>query len=300
MKIKHFIILIIACWGAIDVATATTAAQQTIATSTEANIATVQRDNAQLKLRCDSLQRLVQRSNDSLNSRLDSLMTSIATTQNHVDQKIKSTNSALDSSNRHMQRNLDRALLTAIAAFFMLLITALIIYAIINRRLRRNSRAINDINQEKCRLHEQQVELDDRLTQLMEHRLKSHELIEQAALKSNSSEQGPDHSLVTTIVGELTRIEQNLSFMNPATKGVPQLRNRTAAIFSALKNKGYEIPPLVGTQFKEGMNYETVMEEDDDMEPGIMIIKRVTQPCVMYQGKMIQPAKVVVAYNPED
>ncbi len=108
-----------------------------------------------------------------------------------------------------------------------------------------------------------------------------------------------DHSLALTVANELTRITQNLSYMDTKTRGLSQLQHRATAIATALEEKGYEIPSLVGTEYREGDNMEVVMEEDEMIEDRRMIIRRVTRPCVLYKGRMIQCAKAVVAYNPQ-
>lgn len=264
------------------------------------DINALQMQNAELEHKYDSISLMMQQHNEQSNKKIDSLTTTIVATE----KAIKNNRSDMDKKQAKLQDNLNNVLLYGALALMGLVIVTLIIYLATKRQQKRNATAVNDmataqqtIVKAQQALQEQQIALDSRLIELLERQLNSEAIIKDAIQEAKAVE--PDHSLATAIAGEMTRIEQNLAFMDPATRGLSQLRNRSSAIFAALRNKGYEVPSLVGTEFKEGMNYETVMEEDKYMEPGIMRIKRVTQPCVMYNGKMIQPAKVVVAYNPE-
>lgn len=168
-------------------------------------------------------------------------------------------------------------------------------YFILRKRIGDGSLDLDSVKEANRKLQEQSVELDSRLAQLLEQQLKMSDSLKNVA--STAAE--TDHSLILSIANEMMRIEQNLAFMDPKTKGVSQLRNRAAAIAASLKSKGYEIPSLVGTEYRDGMNMEATMEEDDTIDSAKMIIKRVTRPAVLYNGKMIQAASVVVAFNPD-
>ena len=45
------------------------------------------------------------------------------------------------------------------------------------------------------------------------------------------------------------------------------------------------------------MNMVATMEFDDSIEEGKQIIKRIIKPQINYNNKVIQTAKVIVAYN---
>lgn len=172
------------------------------------------------------------------------------------------------------------------AAIVVLLLVALLIYIVLSRRMKRGGGELKSVREASRQMGERLVALDSQMADLMTRQLAASHTV--------------DHSLVLSIAGEMARIEQNLAFMDPKTRGVSQLKSRAAAIQAALAKKGYEVPPLIGTEYRDGMQMEATMEEDESLEPGQQRIRRVTRPCVMYQGKMIQAAQVVVAYNPND
>jgi len=212
-------------------------------------------------------------------SSLDSRLTSI-------DQKVDAT-SATDREKSHA------ALLWAIIGTIAIAIALILTYFALRKRIRKGSDTLDKVAEDAEQIRERQVELDTRLTSLLQQQLALSEKI------ANTADAAPDHSIILSIANELARIDQNLQFMDSKTRGVSQLRNRTKAIIEALKKKGYEIPVLLGTEYKEGYNMDATMEEDEDMEPGKMKIRRVTRPAVLYNGKLIQAAQVIVAYNPE-
>ena len=49
--------------------------------------------------------------------------------------------------------------------------------------------------------------------------------------------------------------------------------------------------------YNSGMNMVATLEFDESVESGKQIIKRIIKPQVNFEGKMIQAAKVTVAFN---
>ena len=237
---------------------------------------------------------------DNVESKLDSIKSTLATAIDGVNKslgtKIDATSVQVSENKKTADKGFHAVLVYGVSGLFLAIIIVIVVYYMLRRRIGKGDIDISAVKEANKKLEEQSIALDNKLAEVLERQLKTDENVKNI---SNTGGSETDHSLVLSIANELMRIEQNLSFMDPKTKGVSQLRNRAAAIAASLSSKGYEVPNLVNTEYKEGMNFEAVMEEDEDMEPGIMRIKRVTQPCVMYQGKMIQTAKVVVSYNPD-
>lgn len=239
----------------------------------------------------------LQMENRYLKSRLDSLNAAIIEVGDTLGIKLRNTNNIVTVNKASVDEDLHELLLYGGCGLTLPLLIALGVYFILHKRIGKGTLDIAAIKETNKKLTEQSVALDNKITEVLEKQLKADKRVPGSS--DNKTNKEVDHSLVLSIANEIMRIEQNLAFMDLKTKGVSQLRNRVAAISALLTSKGYEVPNLIGTEFKDGMNYEAVMEEDENMESGIMKIKRVTRPCVMYQGKMIQSAKVVVAYNPE-
>ena len=184
-----------------------------------------------------------------------------------------------------------RTWLGLLVILFAIVLLALA-YVILRKRINKDSSSIDKIKvaQEGLKaaqkaMQEESVKLDGKLVELLESQLKQ------------SPTQEQDHSLILSIATEVARIEQNLAFMDTKVKGVSNLKNRASAINATLKAKGYEIPRLVGEKYHDGDNMVPTMELDEELPVGTQIIRRVLKPMVLYNGKMIQAAHVVVAFN---
>lgn len=262
----------------------------------EAKLAKAQKDvdflvyqNKILENKLDSVGEELKGINLSLEKTIEEVNLSLGT-------KIDATSVRVSENKASTDKSFHSVVVYGSSGLLIALIITFIIFFILRKRIGQGVVDLTAVKEANKKLAEQSVALDNRLAEILERQLKTDENIQHISSKTEET----DHSLVLSIANEMMRIEQNLSFMDPKTKGVSQLKNRATAISALLSSKGYDVPKLVNTEYKEGMNYEAVMEEDEDLEPGIMIIKRVTQPCVMFHGKMIQAAKVVVAYNPAE
>ena len=135
-------------------------------------------------------------------------------------------------------------------------------------------------------MQEESVKLDSKLVELLD---------KQITQPKDSTED--EHQLVKSIATEVARIEQNLAYMDSKIKGLSNLKNRASAIKTTLQARGYEIPLLIGKAYHDGDNMIVTPELDETLPMGCQIIRRVIKPMVLYKGKLIQAAEVVVAYN---
>ena len=202
------------------------------------------------------------------------------------------TRQRMDSNVSTLTNNINtRSWIAAAGIIFALCILA-ITYVLLRKKISRGSSSIEKIKAAQESLESAQkaiqvesVKLDGKLVELLESYLKQ------------SPTQEQDHSLILSIATEVARIEQNIAFMDTKVKGVSNLKNRASAINATLKAKGYEIPRLVGEKYHDGDNMVPTMELDEELPVGTQIIRRVLKPMVLYNGKMIQAAHVVVAFN---
>ncbi len=230
----------------------------------------------------------------SMGQKVDGVRSELAGSTSSLDSRLTSIDRKVDATSATSRQKSHTALLWAVIGTIAVAIALILTCSALRKRIRKGSDALDKVAEDAEQIRERQVELDTRLTSLLQQQLALGEKI------AATADATPDHSIILSVANELARIEQNLLFMDPKTRGVSQLRNRAKAITGALKNKGYEIPVLLGTEYKEGFNMDATMEEDENMEPSKMKIRRVTRPAVLYNGKLIQAAQVIVAYNPEN
>ena len=116
---------------------------------------------------------------------------------------------------------------------------------------------------------------------------------------------GIDESSVISLIGEISRIENNLYHMqrlidSKQMQEVPGRKQISMAIDymkDALQAEDYTIVPLLGTTYREGMRGIVVFVEDESVSPNSSIITSVLKPQVNRAGRMIQAPSVTVGQN---
>ncbi len=237
----------------------------------------------------------LQMSNEALAKKNKNLETALGQVADTLGVSLRGTRDTMEANKATADSKILKIVLWGSIGLVVVLLIALCVFFVLRKRIKKGTLDIDAVREANKQLSEQSVALDNRLAELLERQLAMDKSMK--SLSNVSTE--IDHSLALSIANEVCRIEQNLAYMDSKTKGVSQLKNRSAAIITTLKAKGYEIPNLLGTEYKEGMNCDVTMEEDESMKPGIQLIKRVMKPCVIYKQEMIQMPKVVVSYNPE-
>jgi hypothetical protein len=235
-------------------------------------------------------------------NKIDSLVNVIAlnkanikTISKELDAKIQQAEASTNKKIIRLNNSLSKNQLYWLIGSLMLLLLAAIIYFLLRKKIATDKTDIENklINTRKA-LEEETIKIDNKLIELMDSQLKLMKEERERQPKTNIEH---DHSLALKVADEITRILMNMNVMDPNIKGYKQLRRHAESILNNLKAYGYEVPELLGKEYNEGMNMIASMEFDKNLDPGKQIIKRIIKPQVNYNGKMIQAAKVVVAYN---
>ena len=117
-----------------------------------------------------------------------------------------------------------------------------------------------------------------------------------AQLSQTKSSNEPDHSLALKVASEINTIERNINLMDAETKGLKQLFRSMEKLKDNLSANGYEMPPLLGKKFHQGMNVIVVNSiPNENLEKGSEIITKVLIPQVNYNEVMIQTAQIEVS-----
>ena len=109
---------------------------------------------------------------------------------------------------------------------------------------------------------------------------------------------GASERTVLALAGEISRIENNLTYMDDVP-GRKQLHKCIERMKTYLQTENYDIVPLIGSKYNEGMMASAVFVHDERIPKGEAKIISVQLPQVNYCGKMIQSAKVTVGENIE-
>ena len=107
---------------------------------------------------------------------------------------------------------------------------------------------------------------------------------------------GISDSSVMSLIGEISRIENNLYHMQEVS-GRKQISKAIDRMKATLRAEDYDIVPLLGADYCEGMHALVVFVEDENVSPGSSIITSVQKPQVNRGGRMIQAASITVGQN---
>lgn len=236
------------------------------------------------------------RSIDSLRKDISKVNEQMKQTSSDMKKDISDTNDNINYKEKAMMSAINTKSVYAGLIGLLALVLSVVIFIIYRRRVNQSTLDLNNIDSqitllknEQHRLEENIIASNDKLISAIEKQA--------VVVKTEAEIKDQDHSLALAVANELTRIQQNLNFMDPTVKGVSQLKNRAKAIMTTLNSKQYDIPDLLGKVYNEGDNIIATMELNEDMKEGTNRIKRVIRPQVSYKGKLIQAAEVFVEFN---
>ncbi len=107
----------------------------------------------------------------------------------------------------------------------------------------------------------------------------------------------PDHSPMLKFANEVARMEMNLNRMDPSSKGWKQLMKGLERIKNNFSASGYDMVPLLGQPYQEGLRADVDFVVDDKLPAGERRITFVTRPQVNYKGVIIQKSCITVSQN---
>lgn len=244
----------------------------------------------------ESLSKEVQKleiANDSLSSLTGINRSNIASIAEDLGTKIQTTETNAKEGISKLDKDVEKNRLYWIIGTLLTLLLGGIVYWLLGKRIASSQTDVEtQIRNTKKSLEEESLKLDAQLLDIINSQLKIKET-EPGKLENGEK----DHSLVLKVADEVTRILMNLEVMDKEIKGYKQLKKYSESILDNLKAYGYEIPQLIGMNYNSGMNMVATLEFDETIESGKQIIKRIIKPQVNFEGKMIQAAKVTVAFN---
>lgn len=245
------------------------------------------------------LQNLIQQTeklkleNDSLSKKIETNSGNISAIAEDLGTKIQTSETNIKEGISKLDKDVEKNRLYWIIGTLITLILGGIVYWLLGKRIANSQTDVeSQIRSTKKSLEEESLKLDAQLLEIINSQLK---IKETQTDKPESGEK--DHSLVLKVADEVTRILMNLEVMDKDIKGYKHLKKYSESILDNLKAYGYEIPQLLGMNYNSGMNMVATLEFDESVEAGKQIIKRIIKPQVNFEGKMIQAAKVTVAFN---
>lgn len=234
---------------------------------------------------------------DSLKALTGNLASEQKSNNAMLNGKISETNKNLVSS----QDAINNRTLWGVVVTLLVIISLFAVAWIILKRVKSGKLSMENTidnvrkTQEKLqsaqeKLQEDSIKLDNELLQIADKQLSV------ASAKGNAKAE-PDHSLVIKLAQEIARIETNLSKMDKSVRGYKQLVQAKDRMINNVKAYGYEIISLIGQDYNDGMQFQTRFVPDESLPEGKRVITGMIKMQVNYNGKMIQPAEIVVSQN---
>lgn len=229
---------------------------------------------------------------DSLQDKCKSLEEAQSTDRENINGKIDAT----DNNVRTNQDQLQSRTLYGVIVVIVILAIIVGIACWLTKRIKLGRSTIGDVRRAQealqaaqTKMQEESVKLDNQLLAIVQKQLDA-----SSASKITGE---PDHSLVVKLADEIARIETNLSKMDKSVRGYKQLVQAKDRMINNVRANGYEIISLLGQEYNDGMQFQTRFVPDESLPEGKRIITGMIKMQVNYNGKMIQPAEIVVSQN---
>lgn len=229
---------------------------------------------------------------DSLQDKCKSLEEAQSTDRENINGKIDAT----DNNVRTNQDQLQSRTLYGVIVVIVVLVIIVGVACWLTKRIKSGTSTIGDVRRAQealqaaqTKMQEESVKLDNQLLAIVQKQLDA-----SSASKITGE---PDHSLVVKLADEIARIETNLSKMDKSVRGYKQLVQAKDRMINNVRANGYEIISLLGQEYNDGMQFQTRFVPNESLPEGKRIITGMIKMQVNYNGKMIQPAEIVVSQN---
>ena len=231
---------------------------------------------------------------DSLQGVSNALAAALRTNKKELSESIGKTNELALSTESVLS---SRTLWGSCGLAILLLAIIATIFAFL-KKIKLGTTSIDDVRRAQealqaaqTKMQEESVKLDNQLLAIVQKQLDA------SVPSANKTTGEPDHSLVVKLADEIARIETNLSKMDKSVRGYKQLVQAKDRMINNVRANGYEIISLLGQEYNDGMQFQTRFVPDESLLEGKRIITGMIKMQVNYNGKMIQPAEIVVSQN---
>ena len=238
---------------------------------------------------------------DSLQKECDKLTATQMTDRSDFKSSIDQTNAKVQSTEQILSSRTWWGVVGIIALLFA--IVAIVLAFL--KKFKSGSTSIDSVRKAQSSLEEAQERIQKAQEKMQEESLKLdnqflaivQKQLDDSVPSTDKTTGGLDHSLVVKLADEIARIETNLSKMDKSVKGYKQLVQAKDRMINNVRASGYEIISLLGQKYNDGMQFQTRFVPDENLPEGKRIITGMIKMQVNYNGKMIQPAEIVVSQN---
>lgn len=231
---------------------------------------------------------------DSLRNECKRLEAAQYADRKDINGKIVITDNNIRANQTKLQNHTFWGIGIAIAIILLTIVVILWLF----KRIKNGASSIDDVRKAQealqtaqTKMQEESIKLDNQLLAIVQKQLDA------SVPSANKTTGEPDHSLVVKLADEIARIETNLSKMDKSVRGYKQLVQAKDRMINNVRANGYEIISLLGQEYNDGMQFPARFVPDESLPEGKRIITGMIKMQVNYNGKMIQPAEIVVSQN---
>ena len=246
------------------------------------------------------IQTLVKK-NDAQRLAIDSLQDKCKSLEEAQSADRENINGKIDATDNNVRINQDQLQSRTLYGVIVVIVVFVIIVGVVywfTKRIKAGASTIVDVRRAQealqaaqTKMQEESVKLDNQLLAIVQKQLDA------SVPSANKTTGEPDHSLVVKLANEIARIETNLSKMDKSVRGYKQLVQAKDRMINNVRANGYEIISLLGQDYNDGMQFPARFVPDESLPEGKRIITGMIKMQVNYNGKMIQPAEIVVSQN---
>ena len=207
------------------------------------------------------------------------------------------TNNRIDNNASSLSNSIKSRTWAAFLGILIALVMLGVVYYYLRKKILNASSSIDKIKTAQDSLavaqkamQEESVKMDTELIELLDKQLSNIGI-------SNAMNLEIDHSFALKIGDEITKMEVNLSRMDPTIRGYKILCRSIQRIKDNFKSREYEIVDMLGKPYNEGMKVVANFVFDDTLAEGEQKITGIIKPQINYKGKMIQAAQITVSQN---
>lgn len=206
--------------------------------------------------------------------------------------KIQETSDKVSAGLSTLNEKVSKNTLYWIIAVLFITLLLVLLFGWLKKQLNKEKMGLyKQIKKTSVSLREELLKLDDQLIKLLDTQM---QLMKERQTSSAKTEE-VDHSLALKVADEIIRIQQNISNMDPNTKGLKQLVASVKRIQANFEANGYEIVDMLNKPYDAGMKVTANFKPDENLKPDEQIITRIIKPQVNFKGVMIQSAQIEVS-----
>lgn len=262
------------------------------------SIQTIQKENGSLKSEIRNLNTKLSnayKNIDSLRNQTQENSNAISQTANQLGIQITTTEQTANKRIDEVGQSLSTHSLYGIIGVLLAILLSGLLYWLLRKRQKTDkTEVVEQLQKTKSSIEESLVKEFGKQTNLIESEL---QLLAQQIIESQKvANAEPDHSLALKVASEINLIERNINLMDKGIKGLKQLERSVGKLKDNLSANGYEMPELLGKQYRQGMKViVTSSIPDENLEKDSEIITKVLIPQVNFNDKMIQTAQIEVS-----